>query len=193
MESEPEDLYLFPGDLSTYTLQCKKCGQCVTLDGSIVETLFHAPAAMLYHWNVIEPHDEQIHRESMLMPLVFTSYEIYLRSLKSFQEGLNWMEDLKMCQKPTKYGQALFCEAVKVDMANSQDLSFNHTIANTLSLITVLFEELFEAITIHKDYCGEKLDPHLSISLLNKTDVLNGYDFTMNLLRMSSIHSTQNC
>ena len=29
----------------------------------------------------------------MLMPLFFTSYDNYLRSSKSFQEGLNWMED----------------------------------------------------------------------------------------------------
>jgi hypothetical protein len=56
---------------------------------------------MLYHWNMIEPHDEQIHREAMLIPLVFTSYESYLRSSASFQEGLNWMEDSKICQKPT--------------------------------------------------------------------------------------------
>ncbi len=97
MESEPDDLYIFPGDLSTYTLRCKRCGQCVTLHGLIGETLLHAPAAMLYHWNMIEPHDKQIHNELMLMPLVFTSYENYLRSSKSFQEGLNWMEDLKIC------------------------------------------------------------------------------------------------
>jgi hypothetical protein len=44
----------------------------------------------------------------MLMPLVFTSYEKYLRSSKSFQEGLTWMEDLTICQKPTKYGQVYF-------------------------------------------------------------------------------------
>jgi hypothetical protein len=50
-------------------------------------------------------------------------------------------------------------------MANSQDLLFNHTIESTLSLITVLFEDLFEAITIHKDFCVEKLDPHPSISI----------------------------
>jgi hypothetical protein len=49
MESEPDDLFIFPGDLSTYTLRCKRCGQCITLHGSIGETLFHAPAAMLYH------------------------------------------------------------------------------------------------------------------------------------------------
>jgi hypothetical protein len=68
MESEPDAYYLFPGDLSTYTLRCIRCGQPVTLAG----------AAMLYHWNMIEPHDEQNHRELMLMPLVFTSYEHYL-------------------------------------------------------------------------------------------------------------------
>jgi hypothetical protein len=83
------------------------------------------------------------------------------------------MEVSKICQKPSKYGQAMFCVAVKVGMANSKDSSFNHTITSTLSLITVLFEDLFEAITIHKDFCGEKLDPHPSISLLNKTNTLN--------------------
>jgi hypothetical protein len=109
MESEPDDLYLFPGDLSTYMLRCKRCGQRVTLHGSIGETLLHAPAAMLYHWNMIEFHDEQIHRESTSMPLVFTSYENYLRSSKFIQEGLKWMEVSKICQKPTKYGQVMFC------------------------------------------------------------------------------------
>ncbi len=46
----------------------------------------------------------------------------YLWSSKSIQEGLNWMEVSKFCQKPTKYGQVMFCEAVKVDMANSKNL-----------------------------------------------------------------------
>ncbi len=91
------------------------------------------------------------------------------------------MEDLKICQKPTKYGQVVFCEAVKVDMANSKDSSFNGTITSTLSLITVLFEILFEAINIHKDACGRKMDPKPSISLVNKTDTLNEYDFTINI------------
>ncbi len=91
------------------------------------------------------------------------------------------MEVTKICQQPTKFGQVMFCEAVKVDMANSKDSSFNHTITSTLSLITVLFEDLFEAITIHNDFCYKKLGPHPSISLLNKTDTLNGYDFNKNL------------
>jgi hypothetical protein len=128
-------------------LRCKRCGQHVTLAGSIGETLFHAPTAMLYHWNMIEPHDEQIHRESMLMPLLFASYENYVRSSKSFQDGWNWTEGFNICQKPTKYGQSMFCEAVKVDLENSKETAFKNTLTSTLSLITVLCEDLFEAIT----------------------------------------------
>ncbi len=45
----------------------------------------------------------------------------------------------------------------------------------------MLFGDLFEAITIHKDFCVRKLDPQPSISLLNKTNTLNGYDFTINI------------
>ncbi len=105
---------------------------------------------------MIEPHDEQIHSELMLMPLLFASYENYVRSSKSFQKGWNWMEDLNICQKPTKYGQSLFCEAVKVDLENAKDLSFKNTITSTLSLITVLFENLFEAITFYRDMVVKK-------------------------------------
>ncbi len=116
MKSEPHDFFVYPGDLSTYTSRCIRCGQHVTLAGSIGETLFHAPAATLYHWNMIQSHDDQNDKESMLMPLLFTSYDNYLQSSKSFQEGLNWMEDLNFFQKPTKYGQVMFCEAVKVNI-----------------------------------------------------------------------------
>ncbi len=92
------------------------------------------------------------------------------------------MEDLKICQKPTKYGQVMFCEAAKNDMANSKDTSFNNTITSTFSLITVLFEDLFEAITIHKDFSGKKEVPQPSISLLNKTDTFDGYDFNIDII-----------
>ncbi len=94
---------------------------------------------------MIQSHDKQTHREWMLMPLFFTSYDNYLWSSKSFQIGLKFG-----CQIPTKYGQFVFYEAVKVDIANSKETSFNNTISSTLSLITVSFEDLFEAINIHK-------------------------------------------
>ncbi len=92
---------------------------------------------MLYYWNMIEPNDEQIHRELMLIPFLFASYENYVRSSRSYQEGWTWIEDLNICQKPTKYGQCMFCVAVKVDLENSKQSSFQNTIASTLSLITV--------------------------------------------------------
>jgi hypothetical protein len=76
--TQSDEFHLFVGDLSTYRLRCKRCGQRFTLHGSIGEILYHTPTAMLYHWNMIEPHDEQIHRESMLMPLLFASYENYV-------------------------------------------------------------------------------------------------------------------
>jgi hypothetical protein len=68
----------------------------------------------------------------------------------------------------------MFYEAVKVDMANFKERLFNNTVSSTLSLITVLFEDLFEAINIHKEFCGEKEDPKASITSLNKTDSCDG-------------------
>ncbi len=136
---------------------------------------------MLYHWNMIEPHDEQIHRESMLMPLLFASYKNYVWSSKSFQEGWNWMEGFNICQKPTKYGQSMFCEAVKVHLENYKESSFHHTITSTLSLITVWFEDLFEAISLHRDFSGEKVRLEPLTSLLNKTDTCDGHDFNIDV------------
>jgi hypothetical protein len=121
MESKPNDFHLFSGDLSTYTLRCIRCGQLVTFAGSIGDTLLLAPTAMFNHWIMIESHEEQNHRELMLMPLPFTSFGNYIRSSNSFQEGLNWMEDLKICQNTTKYGQIWFCEAIKVNNTRNCD------------------------------------------------------------------------
>jgi hypothetical protein len=39
METQSDEFHLFAGDLSTYTLRCKRCGQRVTLHGSIGDTL----------------------------------------------------------------------------------------------------------------------------------------------------------
>jgi hypothetical protein len=75
----------------------------------------------------------------------------------------------------------MFCETVKVDIENSKDLSFKNTITSTLSLIAVLFEDLFEAITLHRDFSGEKVSLEPSTSLLNKTDTCDGHDFNIDV------------
>jgi hypothetical protein len=103
------------------------------------------------------------------------------------------MENVKICQKPTKYGQLMFCEAVKVDITNSKETSFSNTISNTLSFITVVFEDLFEVINTHKECCGEKVNPKPSITLLNKTNTV--MDMTLTLTSstmMSTMHSKKN-
>jgi hypothetical protein len=75
----------------------------------------------------------------------------------------------------------MFCEAVKVDMENSKKLPFHHTITSTLSLNTVLFEDLFEAITLHREFNGEKVRLEPSTSLLNQTDTCDGYVFNIDI------------
>ncbi len=54
--------------------------------------------------------------------------------------------------------------------------------SSTLSLITVLFEDLFEAITLHREFSGEKVRFKPSTSLLNKTDTCDGHDFNIDVL-----------
>jgi hypothetical protein len=91
------------------------------------------------------------------------------------------MEDLYICQKPTRYGQSMFCEAVKVDLENSKETSFKKTISSILFFITVLFEDLFQAITLHREFSGEKVRLEPLTSLLNQTDSLNVYVFNIDV------------
>jgi hypothetical protein len=76
-------------------------------------------------------------------------------------------------------------------MAKVKETSFNNTITSTLSLITVLFEDLFNTVTVHKEACGKKMDPKPSISLLNKTNTFDGYDFNINIFD-DEVNSLQN-
>jgi hypothetical protein len=103
---------------------------------------------------------------------------------------LNWIEKFG-CQKPTKYGQFMFYEAVKNDLANSKETLFNNAISTTLSLITVLFEDLFEAINIQAVLCGEKEDRKPSITSLNKNNTCDGYDFNIDTINDDEYNALQ--
>jgi hypothetical protein len=103
---------------------------------------------------------------------------------------LNWIEKIGY-QKPTKYGQFMFYEAVKNDLANSKETSFKDTISTTLSLIAVLFEDLFEAVNIQVKKCGEKEDPKPSITSLNKTNTCDGYDFNIDIINNDEYNALQ--
>ena len=88
----------------------------------------------------------------------------------------------------------MFYEAVKNDMANSKETSFNNTISNTLSFITVLFTDLFEAINIKAVLVGEKVYPKPSIKSPKKpTPVLDMTLTLMSSMMMSIMYSKKNC
>jgi hypothetical protein len=52
-------------------------------------------------------------------------------------------------------------------------------------------KNLFEAINIHKDFCGEKMDPKPSITLLNKTNTCNWYDFNIDIINNDEYNALQ--
>jgi hypothetical protein len=111
--------------------------------------------------------------------------------VKKIQVSLNWIEKLG-CLKPTKNGQFMFYEAVKKDMANSKEVSFNkNTISGTLSFITVLFEDLFEAVNIQAVLVGEKADPIPSIKSPKKTNTCDGYDFNIDIINDDEYNALQ--
>ncbi len=82
-------------------------------------------------------------------------------------------------------------EAVKKDMANSKETSFNNTISSTLSFITVLFENLFEAVNIQAVLVGEKVDPRPSIKSPKKTNTYDGYDFNIDIINDDEYNALQ--
>jgi hypothetical protein len=55
----------------------------------------------------------------------------------------------------------------------------------------VLFEYLFEAINIHKEFRGEKEGPKVSITSLNKTDTCDGYDFNFEIINDDEYNALQ--
>ncbi len=103
---------------------------------------------------------------------------------------MNWIEKFG-CQKPTKYGQFVFYEADKNDMANSKETSFNNTISSTLSFIAVIFEDLFEAVNIQAVLVGEKEEPNPSITSPNKTNTCDGYDFNIDIINNDEYNAVQ--
>jgi hypothetical protein len=59
------------------------------------------------------------------------------------------------------------------------------------SLITVLFEDVFEAVNIQAVLVGEKVDPKPSITSPNKTNTCNGYDFNLDIINNDEYNALQ--
>ncbi len=60
-----------------------------------------------------------------------------------------------------------------------------------LYLFTVVVEDLFEAINIHKECCDEKQNPQPSMTLLNKINTCDGNDFYVDFINNDECNALQ--
>jgi hypothetical protein len=133
-----------------------RCKKRINACGSIAETLFHAPIAMLHHLGMI-PNFEVLDESGLkAMPLLFTGLDSFTRSKKSYEESVGDKNDDELAPKClnsvlTSIDQQFsLCEAIKVDAFQSEDNG--KTISSTLLLIKVLFEDLQLGCEIHQQF-----------------------------------------
>ncbi len=148
MQSEPGQCFLFPGDQSIYSLKCICCQRSITATGSIGQTLYHAPIAMLHHCDMIVTEDDAtvdtpFEFDIASIPLVCTSSDSYFQAMNSYLET-HTDKDLCSHKQNYRHHQFSFCEAVKVDMSKMNESHNNpktrnskhkENIAHTMSLV----------------------------------------------------------
>jgi hypothetical protein len=136
----------------------------------------YAPHSMLRYWDLIQPKDDIDDNEIDSMPLLFTSSESYIQSKILFKIAWNFMSVdgieglISKKFKYHNYGEGhRFCKAVRVDTENSMEKSYNDKISSTHALITVLFEDVFEAVNILNTLIDQDdaLDPWPHVTLMN--------------------------
>ncbi len=130
MKTEPGCFSLFPGDLSIFSLKCIRCRRSITTTGSIDETLYHAPIAMLRHWNMICTAVSPGEFDIKSIPLICTSSGSYHQALASFIKTLpasheDNVEFNAFCDTDDENFYCLcykssFCEAVKAVMSKNE-------------------------------------------------------------------------
>ena len=87
LESHEEYFYLVMGDCSKYSINCVRCKKRITACGSIAQTLFHAPIAMLHHLGMIANFEALDESGLKAMPLLFTGLDV-LQDQRSLTKNL---------------------------------------------------------------------------------------------------------
>jgi hypothetical protein len=153
----------------------------------IGKVLFMAPMAICHHLKLLSSIPSV--NESPLifknMPVLFTSTKNYSASKRLFDEAIykiaeddtdELFHSKNMCTNhDCRIGEYCFCEAIKVDLAESEDKrQKNHfqkkknqlssTLSSTVCLLCTLFENLGCAIELHEKIANEvtalrSLDP----------------------------------
>jgi hypothetical protein len=188
---------IFPGDKCLFSLKCSCCQSGITASGSIAETLYHAPIAIILHWGFFTYQQPHTDFELKMIPMLFGSMDAFQRCRASFEKSLEGCdEDLlhHQCADSPGYQKHLeaFNEAAKVDIAKTNDSYYNDIFTSTLSLIAVLFEDFGSAIEIYSKKMQAKTtsiaeyEPkHASNAILLNSD----YSFGQNELFSSDVYT----
>jgi hypothetical protein len=184
MHSYHNSYCVLPGDLCKYTLKCVRCHASITTPGTIGETLYHAPYAMLRHLEMIDLKEDTINPPGAFnlshVPVLFSGMDTYVRGKASFLESVTTIGDnarygMFFCNRGNdlKTGEHEFCEAVKVDVSKAKETNFQASITNTVALVSVLFEEIGVATEIiemaKKEKKSEVKFPSGHLILFNQT------------------------
>jgi hypothetical protein len=85
MHSDHKHYCVILGDLCQYTLKCVRCYTSITLPGTIGETLYHAPVAILRHWEMIDhEHHPMKTFDLSHIPVLFSGMDTFERSQALF-------------------------------------------------------------------------------------------------------------
>ena len=148
MNSDNERYCVIPGDLCNYTLKCVRCHRSITSPGTIGETLYHAPIAMLCHWDMIANNNPSGDFGITHVPLLCSGMDSFESAQASFQETNKNVDE--PCISLEKKNEIGFCEAVKVDVSRLKEANFPASITKTLALLSVLFEDFGVAVELHE-------------------------------------------
>ncbi len=88
MHSDDNHYCVIPGDLCKSTLKCVHCDTSITLPGTIGETLYHAPIAILRHWEMIDHQDHPT--------VIFSGMDTFGIAQASFLETLTNIDDIDL-------------------------------------------------------------------------------------------------
>jgi hypothetical protein len=179
-DSIAQDYKLFSGDLLKFYLKCLRCEKRITPFEILGKILFMAQMAISHHLKILLSVSV-VNDSPMIfknMPVLFTMARNYSASEESFDESFfETAGDDKVLffsknictSHDSRIGEYSFCEAVKVDVAESevkycknQLSSRKNQISSTVSLLCISFENLGCAIKLHKE-CANNVTEQRSL------------------------------
>jgi hypothetical protein len=127
------DYKVFPGDQSKFSLNCLCCGKKITPTELIGKVLFMAPIAISHHLKILSSippvNDSWLIFKNM--PVLFTSTHKKSASKTLFDNAIyeiaeDDVDELfhsknRCTNHDCRIGEYFFCEAIKVDLAESED------------------------------------------------------------------------